>query len=79
MIAQDEVKRRRNAILGDEGTRTQALKGRDKSLFLCRPFRAWGLPHIVPGVALSLHPRLSYPVPLGQTSEYTFLDCYKRS
>ena len=69
-IAQDGVERRRNAILGRGEESPSALKGRGN---LSRPFRAGGLFGAFPGVALSLHPRLSYPVPLGRKSEATFL------
>ena len=74
-IAQDGVERRRNAILGERSEEFAALKGRDK---LSRPFRAGDLFGAFPGVALSLHPRLSYRVPLGRRAETIFRSFYRR-
>ena len=74
VIAQDGVQRQRNAILGRVGAPPQALQGRDKIYFalsgLTRWFRA------IPGVALTLHPRLFHYVPLGLKSERIFHSLY---
>ena len=74
-IAQDGVERTRNAILGRCRNDQSALKGRHN---LSRPCRAWVRLPTIPGVAPALHPRLSYPVPLGRKSENTFLKYYSR-
>ena len=66
VIAPDGVERTRNAILGSGWKFLQALKGRDN---ISRPCRAWGLLPTIPGVALSLHPRLLHCAPLGLKTE----------
>ena len=67
IIAQDEVKRRRNAILGMGENEPQALKGRHN---LSRPFRAWDFTGALPG----FYPRLLHHVPLGLKSEKISVD-----